>query len=301
MDRLAGEGGSRRLFGMLDRVRGRLESGDSRSAVLGLIFLEWLGNPGLNGGRYAIQIGDAWRSVADRAGDALDLEIDLLGQKHPEWAGVVPQVYRRLDDRTLHDLHQQVHATLVEASPGELFDAVLELAAAREGARGGEFASPISLRILLAELAAPQHGAVLDPAAGVGGLLTESAWFARRHGGQVRLLGQELNDATWAIAKMRLAVHGYDADIRRGDSFRSDAFQGLAADNVLTVPPFNQKLSLDFAALGTDVDDRRWRFGVPSPSDASLAWVQHALAHVAPGGRAFVVLAPSAGTRRTGA
>ncbi len=150
---------------------------------------------------------------------------------------------------------------------------------------------------LMAALAAPApagEGAapptVLDPACGTGGLLG-----AVERPGAVR--GQDADPDLAALTALRLALAA-DADIRvrSGDSLRADAFPTLAADAVLCHPPFNER------NWGHDelAYDPRWEYGFPARTESELAWVQHALARLRPGGTAVLLMPPAAASRRSG-
>ncbi|MEV4426478.1 N-6 DNA methylase [Streptomyces sp. R-07] len=150
---------------------------------------------------------------------------------------------------------------------------------------------------LMAALAAtPRAGrggvplTVLDPASGTGGLLSA----VERPGA---VCGQDADSDLAALTALRLALAG-DADIRvrSGDSLRADAFPMLAADAVLCHPPFNER------NWGHDelAYDPRWEYGFPARTESELAWVQHALARLRPGGTAVLLMPPAAASRRSG-
>ncbi|WP_307832808.1 N-6 DNA methylase, partial [Streptomyces clavuligerus] len=144
---------------------------------------------------------------------------------------------------------------------------------------------------LMAAIAVPDEGAtVLDPAAGAGGLL--AAVPAPR-----ALLAQDTDPDLTALAALRLAL-GTDAAVsaRSGDSLRADAFPGAEADAVLTHPPFNER-HWGHEELAYDP---RWEYGLPARTESELAWVQHALARLRPGGTAVVLMPPAAASRRSG-
>ncbi|WP_369149350.1 N-6 DNA methylase [Streptomyces sp. R44] len=153
---------------------------------------------------------------------------------------------------------------------------------------------PAALMAALA--AAPRTGrggvplTVLDPASGTGGLLS-----AVQHPGAV--CGQDADPDLAALTALRLAL-ATDADIRvrSGDSLRADAFPTLAADAVLCHPPFNER------NWGHDelAYDPRWEYGFPARTESELAWVQHALARLRPGGTAVLLMPPAAASRRSG-
>jgi type I restriction enzyme M protein len=65
-------------------------------------------------------------------------------------------------------------------------------------------------------------------------------------------------------------------------------------DYVMANPPFNIK---DWAR---DVEDPRWRFGVPPATNANYGWIQHILSKLAPGGTAGVVMANGSMSSNTG-
>ncbi|MEX0171708.1 N-6 DNA methylase [Streptomyces sp. LMG1-1-1.1] len=131
---------------------------------------------------------------------------------------------------------------------------------------------------------------VLDPASGTGSLLTA----VERPGA---FCGQDADPDLAALTALRLAL-ATDADIRvrSGDSLRADAFPSLAADAVLCHPPFNER------NWGHDelAYDPRWEYGFPARTESELAWVQHALARLRPGGTAVLLMPPAAASRRSG-
>jgi type I restriction enzyme M protein len=138
----------------------------------------------------------------------------------------------------------------------------------------------------------PYSGRVYDPCCGSGGMFVQAERFVEAHGGRrndIAVYGQELNDTTWRLAKMNLAIRGIEADLgpRWGDSFHEDLHPDLKADYILANPPFN------VSDWGGDQlrDDPRWKYGVPPVGNANFAWLQHMVSHLSPRGVAGVVLA----------
>ncbi|MEU9064736.1 N-6 DNA methylase [Streptomyces sp. NPDC048430] len=166
--------------------------------------------------------------------------------------------------------------------------------------------TPPGLAELMADLAKPAGDAarrsgqkrsrtVLDPAAGTGALLCAV-------GRPTALYAQEADPDLAALTALRLALHpgnrtaGPALAVRTGDTLRTDAFPGLAVDEVLCHPPFNER------NWGHDdlAYDPRWEYGFPARTESELAWVQHALAHLREGGTAVVLMPPAAASRRSG-
>ena len=162
-------------------------------------------------------------------------------------------------------------------------DALLEQPAKAMGYRTGEYLTPPSVRRLVVAIAQPT-GTVYNPASGIGQLMIDAAVSAGS--GAVGLFGQEINLHVWAMAQLNLAIHDVHAELALGDVFGDDRFPELRADRIVTVPPWNQRLSIAEDLPG----DPRWIWGEPSPNDSNAAWIQHCLYHLADDGRAVIVL-----------
>jgi hypothetical protein len=132
------------------------------------------------------------------------------------------------------------------------------------------------------------HAEIFDPACGVGTLLLGA--------GSARALGQELSEASAGIAAARLRLRGVEAAIVTGDAMRHDGFAGQKAGAVVCDPPFNER------AWGYEelVGDPRWEYGLPPRGEPELAWVQHCLTHVRPGGLVAILMPPAAASRKAG-
>lgn len=164
------------------------------------------------------------------------------------------------------------------------------------GSRAGLAPTSPELAELMLELAGPARGVVLDPACGTGSILLAAA-----DQGYTRLLGQELNPSIARVALLRLAFHGDTGkadgyDIQVGDSFLDDRYRGRAATAVVSSPPFADRTWWHDQLA----HDSRWIYGTPARLDSELAWVQHALSHVAPGGSVVMLMPPAAAQRASG-
>jgi SAM-dependent methyltransferase/predicted DNA-binding transcriptional regulator AlpA len=145
--------------------------------------------------------------------------------------------------------------------------------------------------VLMAELADIDGGSVLDPACGIGSLLIA----ATEHRPE-RVLAQDLEPAVATIAGARVRLLKTDVETKSGDSLREDGFPGDRVDVVLCEPPFGDRV------WGYDelTSDPRWTYGLPPRGEPELAWVQHALWHLKPGGRAAILMPSAAAGRRSG-
>ncbi|MFF5976530.1 N-6 DNA methylase [Streptomyces sp. NPDC012769] len=162
---------------------------------------------------------------------------------------------------------------------------------------------------LMAALAGPA-ATVLDPACGTGALLTATGATSPGStpatpgtpgapAAPAALYGQDADPDLAALTALRLALAtdtAVDVRVLSGDTLRADAFPALAADAVLCHPPFNER------NWGHDelAYDARWEYGFPARTESELAWVQHALARLRPGGTAVLLMPPAAASRRSG-
>lgn len=237
-------------------------------------------------------------------GQLIDEAMDLIMADNKSLAATLPRIYNRdnVDQRRLGellDLFNSARFTGQGASKardllGEVYEYFLEKFAKAEGKRGGEFYTPAGVVRVLVEVLEPHSGRVYDPACGSGGMFVQAEKFLAAHnleGSDISVYGQELNERTWRMAKMNLAIHGLNANLasRWGDTFARDQHPELTGNNgadfIMANPPFNIK---DWARSESDP---RWKYGVPPAGNANYAWIQHIISKLAPGGSAGVVMA----------
>ncbi len=270
------------LWKAANKLRGSLSASQYKDVILGLVFLKHVAE-------------SDWKVLAD---NTKANNIGRLVDGAMEAAGL-PRLYDNLDQRRLGELMDLLDTVRFDGHDGhrardlmgEVYEYFLGNFARAEGKRGGEFFTPPSVVRLLVEVLEPVGGRVYDPCCGSGGMFVQTEHFIAEHDGdpaKVTVYGQESVEQTWRMAKMNLAVHGIDNSglgTRCADTLVTDLHSGVQMDCVMANPPFNIK---DWAR---DVDDPRWRFGVPPATNANYAWIQHILSKLAPGGAAGVVMA----------
>ena len=160
---------------------------------------------------------------------------------------------------------------------------------------------------LLAQVIEPYHGRILDPACGSGGMFVQSARFVTEHhrnpGAELAIFGVEKTDETGRLARLNLAVHGLEGDIRHGgnvNSYYDDPHTATGQfDFVLANPPFDVN-AVDKERLKDVVGaGGRFPFGLPRTDNANYLWIQLFYSALNAKGRAGFVMANSASDARS--
>ena len=232
-------------------------------------------------------------------------------EKHnPKLAGVLPKTYNLFTSTLLKELLKKVSeipASIEYDAFGRIYEYFLGEFAMSEGQGGGEFYTPSSIVRLLTEVIEPYHGRILDPACGSGGMFVQSARFVSEHkknpASELSVHGIEKTDETGRLARLNLAVHGLEGDIRHGgnvNSYYDDPHTATGKfDFVLANPPFNVN-AVDKERLKDQVGPkRRFPFGLPNSDNANYLWIQLFYSALNEKGRAGFVMANSAGDARS--
>jgi type I restriction enzyme M protein len=189
-----------------------------------------------------------------------------------------------------------------EEGLGTLYEGLLEKNAAEKKSGAGQYFTPRPLIDCIIRLLKPQPGEVIqDPAAGTGGFLvaadhaiksvtddlfslTESQRFFQRNNAFV---GLELVPDTHRLCLMNLMLHGIggntETGVSQGDTLSPEGEHLGQADIIATNPPFGTKKGGGRPTRGD--------FSVTADvSNKQLAFVEHIIRALKPGGRAAVVV-----------
>ena len=255
-------------------------------------------------GVFWVPVEARWSTIVEQmtpetVGRQLDDAMGAIMKSNKSLSGVLAKIFNRdnVDTRRLKELVDLInntkftgHGKAARDVLGEVYEYFLDKFAKAEGKRGGEFYTPASVVKTLVEMIEPYEGRIYDPACGSGGMFVQAERFVEAHKGRrdaLAVYGQELNERTWRLAKMNLAIHGIWGDLssRWADTFHDDRHPDLRFDYILANPPFNVK------DWHRDEHDRRWRYGVPPKRNANYAWMQHILYKLSENGTAGVVMA----------
>src|SRR5439155_5244483 len=235
-------------------------------------------------------------------GKAVNEAMRLIEEENEDVKGVLPKNYGEFDNDLLIALlknFSEIFTTIEGDVFGKIYEYFLGKFAMSEGAKGGEFYTPISIVKLIVEIIDPFRGRILDPSAGSGGMFVQSARFVERHkknpSAEISIYGQEKTDETVRLCKMNLAVHGLSGDIKRANTYYEDVHDSVGKfDFVMANPPFNVD-GVDKARLK---GDPRYSIDLPVAGNANYLWIQVFYSTLGKKGRAGFVMANSAADAR---
>ena len=242
---------------------------------------------------------------ADRAKAIIDA-MELIEKDYVSLAGTLPKAeYTELDNDVLGNLLRVFNDPALQKANGDVFGRIYEYFLTQfadlKAHDGGEFFTPISIVQLIVNVIEPDHGTVLDPACGSGGMFVQSAHFIERMKKDPTKLatfyGMEKNPTTIRLAKMNLAVHGLEGRINKAITYYDDPHELVGkADFVMANPPFN----VDEIDADKIRRDPRLPFGLPGVnkggkvSNGNYVWISYFEAYLNAQGRAGFVMSSQA-------
>jgi type I restriction enzyme M protein len=234
-------------------------------------------------------------------GEAIDNAMKLIEDEYDNLKGVLPKNYSIFSKELLRELLRIFNKEVLQKAEGDLFGKIYEYFLnkfAMTGAQeGGEFFTPFSLVNTIVNIIEPDHGINFDPAVGSAGMFVQTGYFIESEGQipaeKVTFYGQEKAETNTRLAKMNLAVHGLEGNIKEGNTFYEDKHNLVGkCDFVMANPPFN----VDGVDKGKEIvkKDPRLPFGLPKNDNANYLWIQYFYSYLKPTGRAGFVMASSA-------
>ena len=239
---------------------------------------------------------------------AVTAAMEAVEDHFPPLAGQLPKDYERFEDDVLEEMMRTFDSEALRTASGDVFGRIYEYFLAEFSKQGahdnGEFFTPPSIVQTIVNVIEPDHGIVLDPACGSGGMFVQSSHFIEDAGEdtmkRVTFYGHEKNETTAKLAQVNLAVHGLEGKIRAGNeaiTYYKDPHELVGqCDFVMANPPFN----VDEVDAEKVKGDRRLPFGLPGVnkarkvSNANYLWLQYFYSYLNESGRAGVVMSSQA-------
>lgn len=247
----------------------------------------------------------------DRAG-AILAAMESIEADYQSLDGALPKSeYQELGDDDLGQLLRTFNDPALQKADGDVFGRIYEYFltqfADQKAHDGGEFFTPVSIVQTLVNVIEPDHGKIIDPACGSGGMFVQSAHFIEKMkanpSDRVTFYGMEKNPTTIRLAKMNLAVHGLEGDISKAISYYDDPHKDKGPfDFVMANPPFN----VDEIDAEKIKNDDRLEFGLPGVnkggkvSNGNYVWMSFFHAYLSDTGRAGIVMSSQASSASGG-
>lgn len=243
-----------------------------------------------------------------KLGEAINKAMELVEEQSAQLKGILPKNYTILKDELLRELlrifNNSAFNDIQDDIIGRIYEYFLNKFAPAVASDDGVFFTPKSLVRMIVNIIEPNHGTVLDPACGSGGMFVSSADFIEKFGVNANtamtFYGQEKVEYNAKLCAMNMAVHGLNAKIVSGDeanSFYHDAHNlNGCCDFVMANPPFN----VDKVKSETAQNAGRLPFGLPSVNknkevgNANYLWISYFYSYLNETGRAGFVMASSA-------
>jgi type I restriction enzyme M protein len=303
------------LWRSCDELRGGMDASQYKDYILTLLFVKYVTDKAkadrgslidvpaggsfddmvaLKGDK---EIGDKINKIIGKLAEANGLEkvIDLADFNDEEKLGKGKEMQDRLSKLVTIFADLDFRGSRAEGDDllGDAYEYLMRHFATESGKSKGQFYTPAEVSRVLAKVVGigpgtRQDNTVYDPTCGSGSLLLKVADEALRG---ITIYGQEKDNATWALAKMNMILHGNeDADIRKGDTITSPQLitgvQLRTFDFAVANPPF----SIKSWSNGLENEYGRFEFGRPPEKNGDYAFLLHILKSLKSNGKAAVIL-----------
>ncbi|HKK44529.1 MAG TPA: type I restriction-modification system subunit M [Balneolaceae bacterium] len=182
---------------------------------------------------------------------------------------------------------------------GDAYEYLMRHFATESGKSKGQFYTPAEVSRILSKVVGVEKAhhpsqTVYDPTCGSGSLLLKVADEAEV---DLTIYGQEMDNATSALAKMNMVLHNYPTavhSIMKGNTLADPKFtrNGVLKrfDYVVANPPFSYKAWTNGLDPNNDPYNRFDGFGVPPKSNGDYAFLLHIVKSLKNTGKAAVIL-----------
>ncbi|MFH2056789.1 MAG: class I SAM-dependent DNA methyltransferase, partial [bacterium] len=180
---------------------------------------------------------------------------------------------------------------------GDAYEYLMRHFATESGKSKGQFYTPAEVSRIMAKVVGigpdtRQDQTIYDPTCGSGSLLLKAADESPRG---ITIYGQEMDNATWALARMNMILHGHEgAELWRDNTLAAPHFKnqdgGLRTfDFAVANPPFSTKAWSN--GLDPDNDEfGRFEYGTPPAKNGDYAFLLHLIKSLKSKGKGAIIL-----------
>ena len=307
------------LWQSCDELRGGMDASQYKDYVLTLLFMKYVsdrhsGRPDAlievpQGGSFADiaklkgdkEIGDKINKIIGRLAEANDLKgvIDQADFNNESKLGTGKEMQDRLSKLVAIFDGLDFRANRAEGDDllGDAYEYLMRHFATESGKSKGQFYTPAEVSRVMAQVVGigantRQDQTIYDPTCGSGSLLLKAAEEAPRG---ITVYGQEMDNATWALARMNMILHCHPtAELWRGNTLAAPYFKNKddslkTFDFAVANPPFSAKAWSN--GLNPVHDDYgRFAYGIPPAKNGDYAFLLHFIASLKSKGKGAIIL-----------
>ena len=311
------------LWQSCDQLRGGMDASQYKDYILTLLFMKYVSDKYADsddpladitvppGGGFADmvalkgtkEIGEEINRVIGRLADANDYllkgvidQADFLdesrlgkGKEMQERLSKLVGIFEGLDFRA-----NRAHG---DDLLGDAYEYLMRHFATQSGKSKGQFYTPAEVSRIMAQVIGigpdtRRRHTVYDPTCGSGSLLIKAADEAPNG---LTIYGQEMDVATWTMARMNMILHGrVAAEIKRDNTLASPDFTDgpgrlTRFDFAVANPPFSMKAWSNGLDPAHD-EFRRFDYGVPPDKNGDYAFLLHLVASLKSTGKGAIIM-----------
>ena len=307
------------LWQSCDELRGGMDASQYKDYVLTLLFTKYVSDKYAGkrdalievpaGGGFADmvrlkghkEIGDKINKIISRLAEANDLKgvIDQADFNEEGKLGTGKEMQDRLSKLVaiFDGLDFRANRTEGDDLLGDAYEYLMRHFATESGKSKGQFYTPAEVSRIMAQVVGigadtSQDQTVYDPTCGSGSLLLKAAAQAPRG---ITVYGQEMDVATWALARMNMILHGHPtAELWRGNTLAAPYFKNTNGslktfDFAVANPPFSTKAWSSGLDPAND-DFGRFQYGIPPAKNGDYAFLLHLVASLKSHGKGAIIL-----------
>ena len=309
------------LWKSCDELRGGMDASQYKDYVLVLLFVKyvsdkWAGQEDAlievpEGGSFTDmlalkgnkEIGDKINKIIARLAEANDLKgvIDVADFNDADKLGKGKEMQDRLSNLvSIFDspgLNFSSNRAEGDDILGDAYEYLMRHFATESGKSKGQFYTPAEVSRIMAKViginaAKSQSQTIYDPTCGSGSLLLKAADESKTG---VTIYGQEMDNATAALAKMNMILHDNPtAEIWQDNTLSSPHFKEKDGtlklyDFVVANPPFSTKAWSNGFDPANDLYDR-FADGIPPAKNGDYAFLLHIIRSLKSTGKGAVIL-----------
>lgn len=313
------------LWKSCDELRGGMDASQYKDYVLVLLFVKYVsdkyaGDPNSlievpEGGSFADmvalkgdkEIGDKINQIIARLAEANNLTgvIDVADFNDQEKLGKGKEMVDRLSNLVsifnTPGLDFRSNRAQGDDILGDAYEYLMRHFATESGKSKGQFYTPAEVSRIMAQViglagATDSKQSIYDPTCGSGSLLLKAHDEAKSTTGlDLAIYGQEMDNATSALAKMNMILHDCPtAEIWKDNTLSTPHFKDPMGnlklfDFIVANPPFSTKAWSNGFNPAED-DYNRFSYGIPPDKNGDYAFLLHMLTSLKSTGKAAVIL-----------